>query len=95
MNESNHQTDEGVGSVLAGRVVDFAKGLILKPRPIVVLYKPTATDDIVSFKVKRGIVRHSLIRDDVTIRRSSNVTDLLELLLHEVSKLTRQGYIEL
>ena len=95
---TTQSTDEGVGSILRSKVLDLAKGFILKPRPIVILYS-AVKDEVASFKIKRGVIQHSLIKSegdiDSTVLKSSSTVRLLESLLSRVKALKSAGFVEL
>ncbi len=98
MKHQNTTTDEGLGSILGGKIADLAKGLIFKPRPIVVLWN-AASDKVVSLKIKRGLIRHSLIvaegEIDKVVAKDQSSAKLVEVLLHRVNELKRKGFIEI
>lgn len=91
--------DEGLGAIAASKLSDLAKGFILKPRPILVLHNPE-TNLTVSLKLKRGLIRHSLIRDEEdggskTIDRSPSAAHLLTKAMSEAGRLMGKGYLEI
>lgn len=88
------EIDEGIGSILGGKLADFAKGLIFKPRPVIVMHN-IAGNDTIAFKIKRGILNHSLLMNDSPMKRHRSVIRLIEEMLIEVDRLRRRGYIEL
>lgn len=91
-------TAEGVVSAVSARSAEYLKGLLFKPRPLVILHNMT-TDQTVVLKLKRGLLRHSLLIKDVhgerSLRRSASALVLITLALNVTRKFAAKGFIEI
>ena len=90
--------DEGVSTVVKSKARDLLRGLVFKPQPIVTLYDHTI-DETVSLKIKRGILKHSLILSkdsgDKLIATSYSAIILVVKALKASKDLISKGYIEI
>ena len=91
--------EEGIGSIAASKLADLAHSFIFKPRPIIILHNPV-NNQTVTFKMKRGLVNHSLILDeegkgDRIIAKMPSATALLLRAIAAARKWNAKGFVEI
>ncbi len=91
--------DEGVGSIAASKLADLARGFILKARPIVILHN-SETNSTITFKLKRGLLRHTLYRHEEgkgekVVGKYVLGTLALGVAIKQATRLMAQGYLEI
>ena len=95
----DNSREEGVGSVAQSELKDLATGFLLKARPLIILHN-LDTDDTVTIKLKRGLLKHSLIvnqtnKGDRVVAVGVSSIVLITKALNEARKWLGRGYVEI
>lgn len=90
--------DEGLVSIAGSKLADFARGFILSARPVIILHS-SSQDKTVQLKLKRGLIRHTLYKNegqgDQAVKSSLSATMLLLAAANLARKYMQRGFLEI